>query len=289
MRPLGALGSAITEPRQTLARAAELGAAFRSMGSLLLMSGRLVSIEGSLGPHRRWAVARSSLADVKVIRNAFGGSVNDVVLAVITGAFRSLLLERGDSLDDIGLRTLVPVSMRRSDDHAVNNQVSPMIAELPVAIVDPRARLDAVCDEMSELKSAHQNLAGGAVFAAAEMVPPMLVALGARVIMGVLRRSPQRFINTVTTNVPGPPFALYALGREMLEYLPFVPLGEGMRIGIAILSYNGKLSFGVTGDYDSAPDVERMALHLETELAALRDLAVDHHRSHARKPQRRTP
>ena len=208
-----------------------------------------------------------------------------MVLAVVTGAFRSLLLERGDSLDEIGLRTLVPVSVRRAGDHAANNQVSPMIAELPVSIADPRARLDAVRDEMSELKAAHQNLAGGAIFAAADGVAPALVALGARMIMGVLRIAPQRFVNTVTTNVPGPPDALFALGREMLEYLPFVPLGEGMRIGVAVLSYNGNLSFGVTGDYDSAPDVERMAQHLETELEVLRDLAVDHSRTQPKQKQ----
>jgi diacylglycerol O-acyltransferase / wax synthase len=246
----------------------------RSLGGRLLLPTKPVSVEGSIGPHRRWAAARCSLDDAKTIRTAFGGSVNDVILAAITGAFRTVMMERGDPVgSDVVLRSLVPVSMRHPDDHTSNNQVSLMIAELPVGIADPMQRLEAVRTQMSTLKSSHQIAAGSAVVNAAAFLPPVLLALGARAAMGVLRRMPQHSVNTVTTNVPGPQFPLFALGREMLEYLPFVPLSEGLRIGIAILSYNGHIAFGVTGDYDTAPDVHFMAEQIEAEIAGLRKRA----------------
>ena len=165
------------------------------------------------------------------------------------------------------------MSVRHADDHAWNNQVSLILAELPVGIADPVERLTAVQQQMQVLKASHQATAGEAVIATAEFLPPILLSLGARAAMTVLRKVPQRTVNTVTTNVPGPQFPLYALGREMLEYLPFVPLSEGVRIGVAILSYNGQLTFGVTGDYDTAPDVHFMAEQIEAEVIALRELA----------------
>jgi diacylglycerol O-acyltransferase len=230
-------------------------------------------VDGAISSHRRWAAGRCTMEDVKIVRGAFGGSVNDVVLSAITGAFRSLLIARGEPVDNVVLRSLVPVSVRHPGDHTWNNQVSLIIAELPVGIADPVVRLEAVRRHMAELKISHQATAGEAVVATAELVPPVLLALGARAAMTLLRKTPQRTVNTVTTNVPGPRFALYALGREMLEYLPFVPLSEGVPIGVAILSYNGQLAFGITGDFDEAPDVHFMAQQIEAEVTELRRLA----------------
>ena len=211
--------------------------------------------------------------DVKAVRRAFGGSVNDVVMSVISGAFRTMLIERGDPVDEVVLRSLVPVSVRPPDDHTSNNQVSLIVAELPVGIEDPVKRLEAMHQQMAALKASHQVTAGEAALAGAAFIPPVLFALGARAAMAMLRNVPQRVVNTVTTNVPGPQFPLYALGREMLEYLPFVPLSEGVPIGVAILSYNGHLSFGITGDYDTIPDVHAMAQRIEAEMTDLRKRA----------------
>jgi len=266
-------------PRQMWEQLKAVSAGLKSFGARLLPPAKPASVEGDIGPHRRWAAARCTLSDVKAIRNTFGGSVNDVVLATITGAFRAVLIERGDPVDDVVLRSLVPVSIRHADDHAWNNQVSLMVADLPVGIADPVERLGAIHQQMEELKASHQVAAGEAVIATATFLPPVLLSLGARAAATALRSLPQRTINTVTTNVPGPQFPLYALGREMLEYLPFVPLSQGVRIGVAILSYNGQLSFGVTGDYDTAPDVHFMAEQIEAEMTGLR----------ARAGSRRTP
>jgi diacylglycerol O-acyltransferase / wax synthase len=241
-----------------------------SLGARLLVPGTTVSVEGAIGVERRWAAGRCSLQDAKAIGHAFDASVNDVVLAAITGAFRTMLAARGEPVDNIVFRSLVPVSVRHADDHTFNNQVSLLIAELPVGIEDPVERLRAVHEEISSLKAAHQVEAGEAVLATAGFVPPVLLAMGAHAAMGLMRRLPQRSVNTVTTNVPGPQFPLYALGRRMVEYLPFVPLSEGIRIGIAILSYDGLISFGVTGDYDTVPDVRTMADEIEAEVKLLR-------------------
>lgn len=275
-RQLMAWKSAGSSPAAAWKRFGAVATGLRSFGSRLANPTKAVSVEGAIGPHRKWAAARCTLDDVKMIRKTFGGSVNDVVLAAITGAFRAVLIARGDPVDDVVLRSLVPVSVRSAGDHTPNNQVSLILADLPVGIEDPLKRLDSITTQMATLKSSHQATAGEAVIAAAEFVPAVLLGLGARVATSVLRKVPQRTINTVTTNVPGPQFPLYALGREMLEYLPFVPLAEGVRIGVAILSYNGRLTFGITGDYDTAPEVHFMAKHIEAEIHALRDQVGDH-------------
>jgi diacylglycerol O-acyltransferase / wax synthase len=254
----------------------QLVAGFRSLSNEIVQPMKSVSVEGLIGPNRRWAAGRCSLADVKEIRATGGGSVNDVVLAAITGAFRAVLLARGEQVDGVVLRTLVPVSIRAEGDHSANNQVSLLVAELPVGISDPIERLQAIHDQMVALKASHQAVAAGAIVAAAEFMPPPVFAFGAHALMGVLRRVPQAVVHTVTTNVPGPRQPLYALGREMLEYLPFVPLSEGVRIGIAIMSYNGHVAFGVTGDYDTAPDVHEMSRHIESEVALLRRATKRH-------------
>ena len=261
-------------PRDTLRRLTDTLAGVRSFGRRMTTPSAPLSIEGSIGSHRRWAVARCTLAETKAIRQVFGGSVNDVVLTAITAAFRELLVQRGDAVDHATMTSLVPVSIRSGDDHTYNNQVSMMIAELPVGIVDPLERLRAVTAGMAELKRSNQATAGAAAFDIVDLMPPALFGASVRAAMTIMRRTPQRIINTVTTNVFGPPYPLFALGREMVDYLPFVPLSPGVRVGVAILSYNGRLAFGITGDYDSAPDVQTMADGIEAAITELRELAA---------------
>jgi WS/DGAT/MGAT family acyltransferase len=214
-------------------------------------------------------VARAELAELKAVRSALGGTVNDVILAVITGAFRDLLIARGDAIDGGVLRTLVPVSLRAAGDHTSNNQVSAIIAELPIGVADPVRRLAATRLQMDGLKSSHQVEAGEVVMSLVGLVPPTLYAVALQTATAALRRFPQRSVHTVTTNVPGPRTPLHALGREMLEYLPFVPLSQGLRVGVAILSYNGQVCFGVTGDYDTVPEVDWFCTRIEAGVAEL--------------------
>jgi diacylglycerol O-acyltransferase / wax synthase len=259
-------------PRRVATELGETARGAVSLGGVIRPNVEL-SIEGSIGPHRRWAWARSTLDDIKVIRTGLGGTVNDVVLAAITRGFRDLLVGRGETVDDVVVRSLVPVSVRAADDHTLDNQVSAMIAELPVGLDDPVERLSAIRAHMHDLKESHQAVAGKALNDLASFTPPLLLGLGLRTAVSVLRRAPQRSVNTVTTNVPGPPVPLYACGREMLDYFPFVPLSYGVRTGVAILSYNRKVTFGVTGDWDTVPDIDVLATGIEAGLAELQAAA----------------
>jgi WS/DGAT/MGAT family acyltransferase len=254
--------------------------AARDTGEGLIRFGRHLtgtpplSIEGRIGPHRRWAHSSAAIDDVRTIRKSFGGTLNDVVLAAVAGGYRDLLLARGEEADTAVVRTLVPVSLRSVDSRGVlDNEVSAMLLELPVHISDPIQRLQAVREQMRELKQSHMAEAGGVVTAAGNLAPPMVVGTVTRLVSRVLHRLPQRSVNTVTTNVPGPQFPLYCLGREMLAYYPFVPIMHGVRIGTAILSYNGQLAFGITGDYDTAPDVDRLAAAIVAGIDELREFA----------------
>ena len=227
------------------------------------------SLNGSVGPYRRWSWARAQLSEVKTVRGALGGTVNDVVLACIAGGFRSLLVSRGESVDRV-VRTLVPVSVRAPGERGVyNNRVSAIFAELPVAIESPVEQLGAIRAQMADLKQSKEAVAGDVLTSLSGFAPPLLLALAER--LGT--RVPQHNVNTVTTNVPGPQYPLYAAGRRMLEAFPYVPLGGHVRVGVAIFSYNGALTFGVTGDYDTAPDIDVLCDGIERALAELLGIA----------------
>ena len=204
--------------------------------------------------------------DVKQIREAHGGTVNDVVLAAITSGFRELLLSRGEPVEGRVIRSLVPVSVRAENDRGTyNNKVSAMFAELPVGIEDPVRRLGALHEQMQHLKRSGQAVAAERLTALGGFAPAMLLALAGR----VGTRLPQSAVNTVTTNVPGPQRPLYLAGRRMLEAFPFVPLGGHVRVGVAIFSYDGGINFGVTGDLDSAPDIGVLCGGIEEGIAQL--------------------
>jgi WS/DGAT/MGAT family acyltransferase len=229
-------------------------------------------LNGPIGPHRVWDWARSRLADVKRVREAHGGTVNDVVLAAITGGFRELLIARGEPVEGREIRTLVPVSVRAQHERGTyNNKVSAMFAELPVAIDDPVYRLHSISEQMQRLKRSGQAVAAERLTALSGFAPAMLLALSGR----VGTRVPQRAINTVTTNVPGPQRPLYLSGRRMLEAFPFVPLGGSVRIGVAIFSYDGNINFGVTGDRDTAPDIGVLCAGIERGMAELLPAGAD--------------
>ena len=252
-------------PRRVARDALSVGRGLVNLGRAAA-PGSISSLNGPVGPHRRWNWARGRLADVKRIREAHGGTINDVVLSVIAGGFRELLLERHESIGDRTVRTLVPVSVRAEDERGTfNNKVSAMFADLPVGIEDPEARLEAVHEQMQELKQSGQAIAAERLTALGGFAPAMLLALGAR----VGSRLPQSAVNTVTTNVPGPQKPLYLGGRRMLEAFPFVPIGGSVRIGIAIFSYDGNINFGVTGDAEVEADVATLCAGIERSIEEL--------------------
>lgn len=227
-------------------------------------------LEGPIGAHRVWAHSSATLADVRRVRASLGGTVNDVVLAAVTHGYRELLVERGVDPATVTLRTLVPVSVRRTDATGVpDNRVSAILYELPVHEADPLRRLARVRERMAALKGSHMSDAGEAITRLGDLVPPVVLGNVTRLAMRTIRHRAQRTLNTVTTNVPGPQFPLFCLGRRMTEYRPYVPISHGLRLGTAILSYDGRLFFGVTGDEDSTPDVDVVANGIEAGISEL--------------------
>ncbi len=252
-------GAIVRDPLGAVRSVTEKGEGLVGLGRHLGTTPPL-SIEGPIGPDRNWAHSTASLVEVKAIGKAVGGTVNDVVLAAVSGGYRALLVSRGEDPDDAVVTTLVPVSVRGTGGEGVpDNRVSAILFELPVHVADPLERVRRVCADMAELKESHMADAGEAMATLGSLAPPMVVGTVSRLATRLMHRLPQRSVNTVTTNVPGPQFPLYCLGREMLEYRPFVPISHGVRVGTAILSYNGHLSFGVTGDRETAPDVDVLA------------------------------
>jgi diacylglycerol O-acyltransferase len=217
-----------------------------------------------IGPHRRVTWARTALADFKVIKNSLGGTVNDVVLAVVAGALARWLRGRGVRTEGLELRASVPVSVRAEQEHKqFGNRITLMVAPLPVYCDDPAERLRIVRAAMHGLKESKQALGAQLIIGLERFAPPTLLAQASR-----LHFSP-RFANLIVTNVPGPQFPLYLMGRELLEMAPVGFIVEGFAMIVALVSYNGSLTFGLLGDYDALPDLEVIAGHIKEALAEL--------------------
>ncbi|HLL91862.1 MAG TPA: wax ester/triacylglycerol synthase family O-acyltransferase [Solirubrobacteraceae bacterium] len=222
-----------------------------------------------IGPHRRFVAVNSQLEDFKTVKNAFGGTVNDVVLAVVAGALRSFLISRGRRTSGVEMRALVPVSVRAEGEHDGGNRIVVMRGPLPVYISDPLNRLRFVSDAMDGLKESKQALGAEVISGAQNFAPPTLLAQASRLNFST------RLFNLIVTNVPGPQFPLYVLGREMLQAIPVAFLPENHALAIAIMSYNGQMNFGLLGDFDALPDIAVIADGIAGELAKLVSLARD--------------
>ena len=226
------------------------------------------SLNLPIGPHRRFETVFADLDEIKRIKNSLGGTVNDVVLAAVSGGLRRLLKGRGELVDTMELRAMVPVSVRADQDRgALGNQVSSVWAALPVYEPDPVERLRIVHDEMKDLKDSGQAVGAQVLTTLGEWAPPTIVAQASRLV------ARQRAFNLVVTNVPGPQFPLYSLGRRMEEVYPVLPLSSNTSLGIALLSYNGTIGFGLLGDYDTAPDLGVLAEGIEKSIAELASAA----------------
>jgi diacylglycerol O-acyltransferase / wax synthase len=265
-------------PRQAIGEAAE---ALASAGTFaragLAAPSSPFNVE--IGPYRRFTMVRARLAELKRIKNAAGGTVNDVVLAAVTGAIGRYLRERGHSTRGLELRAMVPISVRPADERgALGNRVSAMMATLPVWCEDPLERLHVITASMGDLKRSRQAVGASILTDLADFAPPTIVGQAARL------QSRQRWFNLVVTNVPGPQFPLYLLGRRLLEIFPMVPLAKRQAVCFGIMSYDGTVNFGLTGDYDGMADIEELGGDLEAALAELSAAAVPDER--APKPAR---
>jgi WS/DGAT/MGAT family acyltransferase len=207
---------------------------------------------------------RGDLQEYKAVKNALGGTVNDVVLAVVAGALGRYLRMHGEATDDLVLRAMVPISIRADVERgALGNRVAAMWAPLPIGVTDPTQRLLQISRSMDGIKESGQAVGAQVLTELSGFAPPTIMAQAARL------QARQRLFNLVVTNVPGPQFPLYVLGRELDAMFPMVPLAENQALGIAIMSYNGQLNFGLNADYDALPDLEALADELSASMQEL--------------------
>jgi WS/DGAT/MGAT family acyltransferase len=221
-----------------------------------------------IGPHRRFTWVRTSLGDLKKIKNELGGTVNDVVLATVAGALGHHLRRRGHSTDGLELKAMVPVSVRTELQRgALGNRVAAMMAPLPVWCQEPLARLDIVREQMQGLKEGGQAVGAEVITQISGFGPPTVMSQASRLI------ARRRFFNLVVTNVPGPQLPLYMAGREMLDPFPMIPLARNQGVGVALMSYNGRMNFGLIGDYDLLWDLDDLAEDVRESLSELAEAA----------------
>jgi diacylglycerol O-acyltransferase len=259
---------AVEHPQETVKRIADAAEAVGEIGWSFANPAPDVPLNVEIGSHRRFEWVRADLAQFKKIKNALGGTVNDVVLAVVTGALREWLQGRGIRTEGLELRAQVPVSIRSADERGqLGNKLAVMRAPLPVYINDPVARLARVREAMQGVKQSKQALGAEVISRFNDFAPPTLLAQAARINFST------RLFNVVVTNVPGPQIPLYVLGRELQDIFPVGFLPPHHAVFIAIMSYNGGVNFGLLADFDSMDDVDVIATGIEHAIAELVDAA----------------
>lgn len=257
--------AAVTDVRSTAARATGIAGGLLRTARKAVLPVSDSPLNVPVGRSRRVAVARVDLDDVKRIRKGHGGTVNDVLLNVVTGALREWLLSRGQPVvAGTSVRALVPLSMQ-DDDAVQSGRVSSYLVDLPVGESNPWVRLTRLSYAMRATAARSRSVGADSLIALTGFAPPTLHALGARAARGLSRR----LFNLIVTNVPGPQVPLYAAGGQMLEVFPVVPLARGQGLSIGMTSYNGRVFFGLNADLDGVGDVDILADLIEQEVSGL--------------------
>jgi len=259
---------AVEHPEATLHQVSESLTALGEVGWNFANPAPDTPLNHGIGPHRRFAWVRSDLSKFKRIKDVLGGTVNDVVLAVVSGAMRGWLRSRGVRTEGMELRAQVPVSIRAEGERGqLGNRIAVVRGPVPVYVEDPVQRLKVVRESMQGIKQSKQALGAEVISRFNDFAPPTLLAQAARVNFST------RLFNLVVTNVPGPQIPLYVLGRELQDIFPVGFLPPNQALFIAIMSYNGSINFGLLADYDSMEDVEGIATGVEGAIAELLEAA----------------
>jgi diacylglycerol O-acyltransferase len=265
--PLQLLRSAVSHPDQAGSGAGRAAAGLAAMAAAGIAGAPPSPLNVRIGPHRRFAWSSVELAQLKAIKDALGGTINDVVLTVVAGALRAHLFRHGRDPEGVELKAMVPISVRADAARgALGNQVAAMYAPLPVGLDDAVERYRFVHGAMQGLKESGQAVGAQAITRLADAAAPTVLDQAARL------QSRQRFFNLTVTNVPGPQVPLYVLGRRLEAFYPMVPLVLNTALGIAIMSYDGRVFFGLLGDYDALADLDALTSDLDS---AIRELAAD--------------
>jgi diacylglycerol O-acyltransferase / wax synthase len=267
------LGDAIRQPGVVGRRAADGLAGLWEVTWALTKPAPKVPLNVDIGPNRRFGWTRCNLEEFKQVKNALGGTVNDISLAVCAGALRRWLQDRDLPVDGLELKALVAVSIRAEDQRGeLGNKLTAMRAPLPVGVADPVERLHTISTAMDALKSSKQPLGAEAIWGIndwlRDFAPPVLLAPTAAINFST------RLFNLLVTNFPGPQIPFYVLGRELVGVYPVGFLAKRHALAIAIISYNGQVDFGFLADRDSFPDLDRLATYVSEEFERLRAAAA---------------
>jgi WS/DGAT/MGAT family acyltransferase len=256
---------AASDAKATVGKVAGIAGGILQSARTMARSAPSSPLNATISEQRRFGMARTDLDDYKRVRKAHGGTVNDVVLATVSGALRTWLLTRGESVNPAStVRAMVPVSVR-SEGESGGNRVSSYFVDLPVGEGNPVMRLHQVSFAMRGHKESGESVGADALVQLTGFAPPTIHALGARVASGFSKR----LFNLVVTNVPGPQFPLYAAGARMLEMYPVVPLSKGQAVSVGLTSYDGGVYYGLNADRDAMPDIDVLAACIEESLAEL--------------------
>jgi WS/DGAT/MGAT family acyltransferase len=251
-------------PRQLASRVGETLTGLGAMAWAGLSAAPPSPFNVRIGPHRRFTWVQTELSILKGVKDSLGGTVNDVVLAAVTGALSAYMRRHGHETEELTLKAMVPVSVRADIERgALGNRVAAMWAPLPVGMEDPVQRLLKIRHDMHDIKESGQAVGAQALTRVSGFAPPTIMAQAARL------QARQRLFNLVVTNVPGPQRPLYLLGRELESLYPLVPLAENTALGIAVVSYNGQMNFGLNGDYDALADLDALADDLRSAINEL--------------------
>jgi WS/DGAT/MGAT family acyltransferase len=263
--PVEAMSAAVESVRRSPALAAlGLGTVMSGVRSIFDMGARPSSpLDVRIGPNRRFAMTEAPFQRFKEIKDALGGTVNDVVLTVVGGALCRLLKARRHPTRGRTLRVLVPVSVRSGGDGPLGNRVAPAFVDLPVGAMAPRRRLALVREGTRHLKDSMMAMGADAIIGLGAYAPGGLLAAAARLVS----RGP--WFNLVVSNIPGPQQPMYLAGARLVASYPSMPLGENSALSIACTSLAGTMAFGLTADWDGMPDVDALAAALDESLAEL--------------------
>lgn len=253
--------AALRGPAAAMEAARDIGRAVQAVGSV---DAPRLPFNAEIGPHRRYEMARADLATVRAIKDAAGCTVNDAVLAIVAGALRRFLVGLDVPVDGLTLKTLVPVSVRADAEQSdLGNRVAAIVADLPVGEADPVERVRRIAASLAELKGSGQAVGVERINQMLDFAPPTLLGLAARLVPR------QRAVNLVVTNIPGPQIPLYCMGSRLLEIFPYVGIADSIGLVVAVVSYDGELAFGLTGDRDLLPDLGVLAEDVEKSVAEL--------------------
>jgi WS/DGAT/MGAT family acyltransferase len=251
-------------PQRAVREGAEAAAALAAAAAPLLNAAPATPLNREPGSHRSVAVVRTRLSDYKLVKTAFDATVNDVVLTAVAGALGRFLAGRGERTEGLELRACVPVSVRTADKHgAAGNEITIMTAPLPVGVEDPVQRLTLVHRSMQDLKSSRQAEGAKVLTSLENALPPAVLARASRLGFS------SRMYNLLVTNVPGPQIPIYLMGRRLEDLAPLAFLAPEHTLAIAIISYDGQVTYGLLADADAVPDLDELAEHLEKSLAEL--------------------